>query len=41
MIDVTSHVQMMFPTGGNFSNQTPGEIIKSAAVTNQLELQSQ
>ena len=40
MIDVTGHLQLMFPTGGNFSNQTLGEIIK-VAMTNQLELQSQ
>ena len=41
MIDATGHVLMMFPTGGIFFNQTLGEIIKAAGVTNQLELQSQ
>jgi protein SCO1/2 len=34
IIDATGHLQMIFPTGGNLSDQITAEIIKAAAVTN-------
>lgn len=35
IIDATGHLQTVFPTGGNLSDQIVAEIIKAAAVTNQ------
>ena len=35
IVDATGHLQMVFPTGGNLSDQIAAEIIKAAAATNQ------
>ena len=40
IIDATGHLQMIFPTGGNLSDQIAAEIIKAAAVTNQAVAQN-
>jgi len=34
IIDATGHLQMVFPTSGDLSDQIVAEIIKAAAVTN-------
>ena len=34
IIDAAGHLQMVFPTGGNLSDQIVAEILKAAAVTN-------
>ena len=41
IIDATGHLQMIFPTGGNLSDQIVTEIIKAAAVTNQAVARTQ
>jgi protein SCO1/2 len=41
IIDATGHLQMIFPTGGNLSDQIAAEIIKAATVTNQSMAQNQ
>jgi protein SCO1/2 len=41
IIDASGHLQMVFPTGGDLSDQIVAEIIKAAAVTNQPDAQSQ
>jgi protein SCO1/2 len=41
IIDAAGHLQMIFPTGGNLSDQIVAEIIKAAAVTNQSVAQNQ
>src|SRR5450432_2347437 len=41
IIDTSGHLQMVFPTSGDLSDAIVGEIIKAAAVTNQLESQHQ
>jgi protein SCO1 len=41
IIDANGHLQMIFPTSGDLSEAIAGEIIKAAAVTNQLASQSQ
>jgi protein SCO1/2 len=35
IVDATGHLQMIFPTGGNLSDQIVEQILKAAAVTNQ------
>lgn len=34
IVDVTGHLQMVFPTGGNLSDEIATEILKAVAVTN-------
>jgi protein SCO1/2 len=34
IVDAAGHLQMIFPTGGNLSDQIVGQIVKAAAVTN-------
>jgi len=41
IIDATGHLQMIFPTGGNLSDQIVTEIVKAAAVTNPSVVQNQ
>jgi protein SCO1/2 len=41
IIDAAGHLQTVFPTGGNLSDQIAAEIIKAAAVTNQPLAQNQ
>ena len=41
IVDASGHLQMVFPTGGDLSDQIVAEIIKAAAVTNQPDAQSQ
>ncbi len=41
IIDATGHLQMVFPTGGNLSDQIATEIVKAAAVTNPSVVQNQ
>ena len=41
IIDANGHLQMVFPTGGDLSDQIVAEIIKAAAVTNQPAAQNQ
>jgi protein SCO1/2 len=41
IIDATGHLQMVFPTSGDLSDQIVAEIIKAAAVTNPPVAQSQ
>jgi hypothetical protein len=36
-VDATGHLQMMFPTGGNLSDQIVEQILKAAAVANRQE----
>lgn len=40
IIDASSRLQMVFPTGGNLSGQIVAEIVKAAAATNQSVLQN-
>jgi protein SCO1/2 len=40
IVDATGHLQMIFPTGGNLSDQIVSEIIKAAAVTNPAPTQN-
>ena len=40
IVDATGHLQMVFPTGGNLSDQIAAEIIKAAAATNQSVTQN-
>jgi len=37
IVDATGHLQMMFPTGGNLSDQIVEQILKAAAVANRQE----
>jgi protein SCO1/2 len=37
IVDATGHLQMIFPTGGNLSDQIVEQILKAAAVANQQE----
>jgi protein SCO1/2 len=41
VVDASGHLQMVFPTGGNLSDQIAVEVIKAAAVTNQPQTQNQ
>ena len=41
IVDASGHLQMVFPTGGDLSDEIVAEIIKAAAVTNQPDAQSQ
>ena len=41
IIDAAGHLQMVFPTGGDLSDEIVAEIIKAAAETNQPDAQSQ
>jgi len=41
IIDAAGHLQTVFPTGGNLSDQIMAEIIKASAVTNQFMAQNQ
>jgi protein SCO1/2 len=41
IIDANGHLQMIFPTSGDLSDQIVAEIIKAAAVTNQPDAQNQ
>jgi len=41
IIDAAGHLQMIFPTGGNLSDQIAAEIIKAAAVANPSVAQTQ
>jgi protein SCO1/2 len=41
IIDASGHLQMIFPTGGNLSDQIVAEIIKATAVTNRLVVKDQ
>ena len=41
IIDAAGHLQMIFPTSGDLSDQIVAEIIKAAAVTNQPDAQNQ
>jgi len=41
IIDANGHLQMVFPTGGDLSDQIVAEIIKAAVVTNQTAAQNQ
>lgn len=41
IIDATGHLQMIFPTGGNLSDQIVTEIIKAAVATNQAVARTQ
>ena len=41
IIDATGHLQMVFPTSGDLSDQIVAELLKAAAVTNQPVAQSQ
>jgi protein SCO1/2 len=41
IIDASGHLQMIFPTSGDLSDQIIAEIIKAAAVTNQPDAQNQ
>ena len=41
IIDASGHLQMVFPTGGDLSDEIVAEIIKAAAVTNQFMAQNQ
>jgi protein SCO1/2 len=41
IVDSAGHLQMVFPTSGNLSDQIAAEIIKAAAVTNQSVAQNQ
>lgn len=40
IVDANGHLQMVFPTGGDLSDMIVQEILKAAAVTNQLALKS-
>jgi hypothetical protein len=40
-VDAAGHLQMVFPTSGNLSDQIAAEIIKAAAATNQSVAQNQ
>jgi protein SCO1/2 len=37
IVDATGHLQMIFPTGGNLSDQIVEQVLKAAAVRNQQE----
>lgn len=41
IIDAAGHLQMIFPTSGDLSDQIVAELLKAAAVTNQTDAQSQ
>jgi protein SCO1 len=41
IVDANGRLQMVFPTGGNLSEQIVAEIVKAAAVTNQSMAQNQ
>jgi len=41
IVDASGHLQMVFPTGGDLSDEIVAEIIKAAAVTNQPDAPSQ
>jgi protein SCO1 len=41
IVDAAGHLQMVFPTSGNLSDQIAAEIIKAAAATNQSVAQNQ
>jgi protein SCO1/2 len=41
IVDASGHLQMVFPTGGDLSDEIVAEIIKAAAVTNQPDAYSQ
>ncbi|MDE3065950.1 MAG: SCO family protein [Verrucomicrobiota bacterium] len=41
IVDATGHLQMIFPTGGDLSGEIVSEILKAAAVTNQMVSQNQ
>jgi protein SCO1/2 len=40
IVDSSGHLQMVFPTGGNLSDQIAAEMVKALAVTNALALSS-